>query len=154
MIKKLLMIVACIFLLAGCEQKPKTLVDLNGNSVDFKDYQGKWVVINYWASWCGHCLKELPLLNKFYETHKDKVAMFGVNYDQLPPEQLKPLVKKLNISFVTLTTDPASRLGLGRIDAIPVTYLIDPNGKVSQPLLGEQALQSLQETTGLAISAH
>jgi len=153
MIKRLFIILAAVLLLAGCDQKPKVLADLNGNPVDLQDYRGKWVVINYWASWCKHCLKELPALNEFYETHKDKVIVFGVNYDHLPAEQLKPLVQKLNIKFPMLVVDPAKELGIGQIDTIPIIYLIAPNGEMSQPIMGEQAISSLQTITGLKLKS-
>lgn len=138
-----------LLLIVGCDQKPKTVVDLEGRTINFKEYNGKWIVINYWASWCGHCLKELPELNRFYNKHKDKVLVFGVNYDQIPLEQLKPIVKKLSIQFPTLITDPAANLGIGHVDAIPVTYTISPEGNVSKPIVGEQTLQTLEALTSL-----
>lgn len=152
MMKRVLIILATALLLIGCDQKPKILVDLNGKPVNLQDYHGKWVVINYWASWCKHCLKELPALNKFYETHREKAIVLGVNYDHLPSEQLKTLVQRLNIKFPVLAVDPAQELGFGSIDAIPIIYLITPTGKILQPIIGEQAIPSLQAITGLKLT--
>ena len=152
MIKRFLSTLLVFSLLSGCNQKPETVVDLDGNTINFQDYRGKWVVINYWAGWCSHCLRELPQLNQFYETNKTKVVIFGINYDHLPLAQLQALVKKLDIRFSTLVVDPARKLGFGSINAIPVTYLIDPDGNISPPLVGAQAMQTLQETTGLTLT--
>lgn len=151
MIKKLFLTIVFIVILAGCDQKPKIL-DLDGKAINFQDYKGKWVVINYWASWCGHCLKELPEFNKFYDKHKNAVVVLGVNYDQLPAEQLRAMTEKLNIQFPTLVTDPAAVLGIGRVSAIPVTFVMNPEGKISEPMIGEQTVQTLENMTDLKLA--
>lgn len=152
MVKRLFITLLLALSLVGCDQKPKIWHDIDGHTVNLQDYRGKWVVINYWASWCIHCLQELPSLNHIYQTNQDKLVILGVNYDQLPVEQLKPLVKKLQIKFPILANDPAADLAIGHIDTLPVTFLIDPTGKISPPKVGKQTIQSLQEATGLTLA--
>ncbi|HEY9147539.1 MAG TPA: TlpA disulfide reductase family protein, partial [Gammaproteobacteria bacterium] len=64
-----------------------SFVDINGEAVDFKAYRGKWVVVNYWATWCPPCLEEIPELVHFHEEHKDnKAVVVGFNMEEMPPE--------------------------------------------------------------------
>lgn len=120
--------------------------DTDGHTVRLADYHGKWVFINYWASWCGACAAEVPELNMFYLAHKDKDAMvYGVNYDHAPASELPMLAQRMGVMFPILINDPASQFGINSIPAIPVTLLITPNGKLQTVLVGEQTQQSLED---------
>jgi thiol-disulfide isomerase/thioredoxin len=131
--------------LCACSAAP-VLHDSNGNTVNFADYQGKWLIINYWATWCKPCYKEIPALNAFYAAHKDKdVVMFGVSYDQAPPEKLAGLIKQIGVQFPTLTSDPAAQLRVKEVDGLPTTLVFYPNGKLKQVLMGEQTQASLEK---------
>lgn len=122
------------------------LYPLQGDSIPFSSLNGKWVMLNYWASWCGPCLEEIPELNRFYAQNREKnLAMFGVNYDELPSEEQKQLVKQLHIQYPTLRQDPGSALALGSIDIVPVTFLFNPNGQLVAKLYGAQTARSLQK---------
>lgn len=112
------------------------------NDVDFSNYRGKWVVVAYWATWCGYCMEEIPALNAFYRAHANQVAMFGVNYDD--PGNLYQHIRQSGVIFPTLAHDPK----LGRISGLPTTFLIDPNGRVSV-LESPQTKTSLERTMGL-----
>lgn len=146
---KYLLTIALIIFITACDQKPKTVQGLDAAGIDFKNYQGKWLVINYWADWCSHCIKELPEINKFYLAHQADVKVFGVNYDHLSPEKLQRVVKKLNIKFPMLTVDPAAQLGLGNVDIIPAIFIINPQGKLAKTLLGEQTQKTLEAAVGI-----
>jgi thiol-disulfide isomerase/thioredoxin len=117
---------------------------LNGESIRFSSLQGKWVFINYWASWCAPCVEEIPELNRFQSLYKDKVRLFAVNYDDLPVPEQKKLLKKMNIQYTSLSQDPATELQLGDIPAVPVTFVIDPKGRHVKTLFGPQSLKTLQ----------
>ena len=65
-------------------------VDLNGKTVKLSDYRGKWVVVNYWATWCPPCVKEIPELVSFHEAHSKKDAVvLGVNHQEDPVAEVK-----------------------------------------------------------------
>lgn len=120
------------------------LQNMDGGDIPFESLKGKWVFINYWASWCTPCLHEIPELNRFYQENKHKnIAMFGVNFDGLPEEQQKPLIKEYKLSYPSLSTDPADALGLGDIKGVPVTFVFNPEGKLFAVNYGEQTLETL-----------
>lgn len=118
--------------------------DIKGNTISFSSLKGKWILINYWAGWCTTCVDEIPELNVFYRKHlNDPVALFAVNYDGLPLYHQKRLIKKLHILYPSLRGDPAFALGLGDIMGIPVTFIINPEGKLVKRLYGGQSAKEL-----------
>lgn len=124
--------------------------DIDGKVIQLADYRGKWLVINYWAAWCGPCAKEIPELNAFYQAHKDHNAVvLGVNYDGLTAGKLHELVKKLNIHYPILATDPKSALGIQHVPGLPATFIVSPEGKLVKTLYGEQSQASLEKATHL-----
>jgi len=133
----------------GCTQNNSTpqLSDLAGNKINLADYHGKWVIINYWASWCKPCFKEIPQINKFYNAHKDDVVVLGVSYDQASGKDLQQIVKKMDIQFPTLNQDPRKQFGIDQIKGLPVTFVVGPDGKLKKTLYGEQTQRSLEVAT-------
>ncbi|TXI99334.1 MAG: TlpA family protein disulfide reductase [Aquabacterium sp.] len=127
--------------LAACGEDYGT--DQHGRMVSAAQLQDRWLVINYWAEWCGPCRKEVPELNTLAASRTDLVVL-GVNYDGLQGEELLKASEQLGIRYSVLAIDPAERLKLPRSDALPSTYLIDPEGRVRDQLLGEQTSTGLQ----------
>ncbi|MBA3534995.1 MAG: TlpA family protein disulfide reductase [Tatlockia sp.] len=123
------------------------LKDVKGQNIPFESLKGKWVVINYWASWCQPCLDEIIELNHFYEKNKAKVALFAVNYDRAPLHSQIALIRKYKISYPSLQFDPAPLLGLGHINGVPATFIFNPKGKLHTTLYGPQTAESLKRAT-------
>lgn len=122
----------------------KTLQSIDGQEIALASLKGKWVYINYWASWCTPCLHEIPEINQFYQQYKDKnIAVFGVNYDGIDANEQRHLIQKYQLNYPSLSTDPAALLQLGDIKGIPVTFVIGPNGKLFDTQYGEQTIKSL-----------
>lgn len=146
------------FLLVGCGQQPSVkekakhpeivFTTLANKKISLGSLKGKWVVINYWASWCKPCYKEIPALNAFAKKYKEKVEVLGVSYDHVEVDQLPAIIKKMGIEFVTLKYDPALKLGIEHVPGLPATYIINPKGKLVKTLLGEQTEKSLARNIG------
>lgn len=120
------------------------LKDTQGNDISFASLKGKWVLINYWAGWCKTCIEEIPELNRFYRKHQhDNVALFAVNYDELPLDKQNSLIKGLNIQYPSLLRNPGFALGLGDIPGVPVTFIFNPKGELVNTLYGGQDVGAL-----------
>lgn len=120
------------------------LKDTRGQKISFDSLKGKWVLINYWASWCQPCLDEIAELNRFYNKNKDEVALFAVNFDALPLSSQMALIKKYKINYPSLQRDPASALNLGEIRGVPATFVFNPQGNLSTTLYGGQTEKTLK----------
>ncbi|WP_434656323.1 TlpA family protein disulfide reductase [Pseudomonas sp. R3-56] len=124
-------------LLGGCGNDYG--VDQNGQPIAAQRLDKQWLVLNYWAEWCAPCRTEIPELNALAEQLKGRnVGVFGVNFDQVQGEELKSASEKLSIRFTVLARDPAEFFDVPRSEGLPVTYIIDTQGKVREQLLGEQ----------------
>ncbi|WP_242603903.1 TlpA disulfide reductase family protein [Legionella impletisoli] len=122
-----------------------TLRDIHGHEIPLASLKGKWVYINYWASWCGPCLEEIPELNRFYNRYKSQnVVMLGVNYDALPLYEQKQLVREIGIKYPNLSEDPSSFFHIRDIRGVPVTFVFNPDGKLRKTLYGPQTIETLQ----------
>lgn len=120
-------------------------VDQDGRKVASERIDGHWLVVNYWAEWCGPCRVEIPQFNTLAEQLKDRqVTVLGVNFDNLQGEELKKASDALGIKFTVLAQDPAEHYNLPPSEALPVTYIIDDKGKVREQLLGEQTIESVK----------
>lgn len=124
-------------LLGGCGNDYG--VDQYGQKVAAERIDKQWLVLNYWAEWCGPCRTEVPELNALNEQLKGQSAtVLGVNFDNVQGEELKSASEKLGIKFTVLAQNPEQLFDLPRSEALPVTYIIDDEGKVREQLLGEQ----------------
>ena len=113
-----------------------SLVDTAGNTVSLSQMQGKVVVVNFFTIWCQPCRHEMPDLNAIYKENQDKgLSMVGIclNAD---PNQLKVLVKQLNLDYpVLLGTDKVNK-DFGEIVGVPTTFIIDKQGKIADKIVG------------------
>ncbi len=134
--------------LTACSEAPPprgTLLLADGRMHSLADYQGRWLVINYWAVWCKPCLKEIPHFNRLHEERGDDVAVFGVDFDKSQGTELSQRIDKMGIRFPTLLQDPAPGLDHTRPHVLPTTVIYNPEGKLATILLGDQSWESLNK---------
>ncbi|CEG55504.1 TlpA disulfide reductase family protein [Legionella fallonii] len=132
--------------ITSISQADVLLKDTHGQSTSFSALKGKWVLINYWASWCQTCVDEIPEFNRFYKRHKEEsVALYAVNFDALPLFQQRNLIKRFNINYPNLLKDPSNELRLGDITGVPVTFIFNPQGRLVKTLYGGQTAKTLEQ---------
>lgn len=137
------------FLLISCSgeyssDKGSKFALTNGASIDIKS-PAKVLVINYWATWCSPCRKEIPELNELDHQLSDRVDVVGVNYDGVVGDQLLKQMQKLGIEFENLYSDPRQIWDLEEISILPETLIINTQGQLVHRLLGPQTKSSLEE---------
>ena len=123
-------------------QLKTSLVDLNQNKVNLTSFEGKKIVINYWATWCAPCLREIPELIRLDENNEN-VLVFGVNFDKPKESEVLKEIEKMGITFPVYQVDPYLNLGIPRPKVLPTTILVNPAGDVSDVLVGPQTEASL-----------
>lgn len=132
---------AGLSVLSGCSKPDYETAD--GSSGRFADARGKWLFINYWAEWCKPCLEEMPELNRFQREQRDRVTFLTVNYDGAQKDSLQQQIKKIGIELPVLLQDPAPMLKFARPDALPATFVFDPEGVLRYTLQGPQTAATL-----------
>lgn len=148
------LIIICSFgLLSACSSSDqKTVKDSKGNTISLSQYKGKWVVINYWATWCKPCLTEMPALNKLYDQNKNNVVVLGVSFDGLTNEEINSAATQHKIDYPMLSSFPIASIGVKNVSVLPTTYIINPQGKLVKTLKGPQTEQQFAAAIGISDS--
>jgi peroxiredoxin len=122
---------------AGATAPAWTLKDLDGKDVSFAQFAGKVVVVDFWATWCGPCVQELPGYIALQEKYGPKgFAIIGVSLDTIAPADVQKFAKTKGINYTVVMGDEAIQQAFGAIDAIPTTFLIDKTGVIRDRKLG------------------
>jgi len=130
---------------AAGEQVDFTLPGLDGKPVSLSDYRGKWVVVNYWATWCPPCLEEIPELVDLYEGNRDRLVVLGVNYEEVNEDYLREFVESHMISYPVMRMDPLPVTPLGSVVGLPTTYIISPEGERTARQEGSVTRQGIEQ---------
>ncbi len=122
------------------------LTDLEGNKSNLASYQGKWVVVNYWATWCPPCIIEMPELQAFHDKHfENKAMVVGVNTELIGRQQLQEFLEDYFITYPIFVSKPTQQSELGLIPGLPTTFLVNPQGKVVARQVGPVTQAMLEQ---------
>ena len=104
--------------------------DMQNKIQRLSDYNGKWVLVNFWATWCPPCLEEIPDLVEMHNARKGTdFVVIGIAMTSSKDSVLS-FAKQMEISYPIIMGDDKSAAQIGRIDALPTSYLYDPSGKL------------------------
>jgi len=107
------------------------LEDLNGRKVELRNFKGKVIFLNFWATWCGPCKEEMPSMEWLWQRFKDKDFVFlsvSVDYEGVRP--VREFIAKHRYTFHVLVDPKCQALDLYDVKGIPTTFIIDKKGRM------------------------
>lgn len=117
---------------------------LDGKTFDLAAERGKWVIVNFWATWCSPCIAEMPAISRFVATHPNVVAI-GLAYDRTPRAEILEFVRNHPVAYPLAQLDPGHPpTGIAMPEGLPTTDLIAPDGTLARHFIGpvDEALLS------------
>ena len=109
---------------------------LDGKTFDLASHRGHWVVVNFWATWCGPCLKEMPELSAL-DAMREQVDVVGLAYEDTTPEEMRAFLEKHPVVYpVAIIGTYAPPKDFETPRGLPTTWLIAPDGTVAKHFLG------------------
>ena len=123
------------------------LTDVHGNTVNLSSYQGKWLVVNYWATWCPPCIVEMPELQSFHDQHAAAAdaMVIGINTELIGKQRLLEFLEDYFITYPIFVSKPTQQSELGLIPGLPTTFLVTPQGKVVARQVGPVTQEMIEQ---------
>lgn len=126
------------------------LATLDGGQYDLAAHRGKWVVVNFWATWCKPCIKEMPELSAL-DAMREHVEVIGLAYDDTTPADIRAFLQKRPVAYPIAIVDvyePPKDFATPR--GLPMTYLVGPDGRVAKKFLGPVTAKEIETAIAAA----
>lgn len=142
---KLLFLFLAVLITLSC-RVPADFHLVDGTPRNLSDYQGKWLIVNFWAEWCSPCRAEVPALNQLYANRSDlNIEIIGVSYDPLSNSEIMKIIGDWTIDYPVMATKPMPVLPFKLPNSLPGNYILNPEGELVARLKGEQSYQSVSK---------
>jgi len=125
-----------------------TLTDTKGSVFTEKNTRGKYLVVNFWATWCTPCLKEIPAFVEFYNKNSNHVEILGLDYEPVNLPVINEFVERFSINYpIILYTDTndSEYSKFGEIVGMPTTLIYSPDGELIRTFMGEVTIEDLDK---------
>jgi thiol-disulfide isomerase/thioredoxin len=145
--KKLIFFISCLFLLSSAQAQdlkpwkggptpPLALSDINGKPLKLEDYRGKVVMVQFWATWCPPCRKEMPSMMRLQAKLAGKpFIILAVNMGETEKE-VKDFLAQVNADFIIPMDSDGKAISAWKVFVAPSTFLVDPKGNIRYALQG------------------
>lgn len=126
---------------------------LDGSQYDLAARRGRWVVVNYWATWCNPCLKEMPELSALAGMRED-IEVVGLAYEDIEPAEMQAFLRKHPVLYPIAIIDTyAPPADFAEPRGLPMTYLIAPDGRVERQIFGPVTAADIEQIIAAASDA-
>jgi thiol-disulfide isomerase/thioredoxin len=122
-----------------------TLEQLGGGEVSPSDFRGQWVVVNYWATWCAPCRKEMPDLSELHDA-RDDLTVLGLAYEDIDDSAFAKFLEEIPVSFPILKVDvydPPQPFGAPKV--LPTSIILDQQGRAVKAFLGPVTRSAIEQ---------
>ncbi len=122
---------ALLLTLASSTSMAFNFTDTQGHQQNLADYRGKWVLVNFWATWCPPCRAEIPdLIALHNQYHSTKLVVIGVAMDYDNPTQVTQFAREMQITYPIVLGNSKISQQVGDVQGLPTSYLYNPQGKI------------------------
>lgn len=120
------------------------LTDTHGKTHTLSGYKGKWVLVNYWATWCPPCLEEIPDLIALHGDKKNNLVVIGIALDYRDPKQVTDFAEGLLVDYPIVLGNAKITGQIGPVQGLPTTYLFNPEGKMVAQQVGAVTREAVE----------
>lgn len=140
--------------IVNAQAKDFSLLSIENKTVTLADFKDKIVILNFWATWCPPCQKEIPDFISFYEKYRDKgVAIVGIAIDEEGVNVVKPFAEKHKMNYPVLIGNENIIADYGAMVSVPTSFLIDKSGKVYKKYSGYHSIDDYQKDVDSLLKA-
>jgi thiol-disulfide isomerase/thioredoxin len=124
-----------------------TVTDAQGKAHSLADYRGKWLIVNFWATWCPPCLEEIPDLVAIKEDRKD-VQVIGIAMEFQDAVQVTQFADGMFVNYPIVLGDRRISESIGEVKGLPTTFIYDPQGKLAERHVGKVTRKQIERIIG------
>ncbi len=144
--QRFLLAAALLLTMFGAAAHEFAFKDTHGHEQRLSSYRGKWVLVNFWATWCPPCLDEIPDLVSLHNAHKDKdLVVIGIAMEYASPKGVMEFAEQHAISYPIVLGNHKLAAQVGEVEALPSNYLFDPAGKLVAHQAGSITRDNVEE---------